>query len=271
MSKKDFYKIILILLPMLVVSCIEVRDPATVDETAQVQEFETLEDFLIDEPMYLLEGKILTEKKINILEATMGRPLTENPSTIKLKFRKLTFTENGSLQIFSNDVFIEAEEIESNGGRIYTYPEHIKAHDNTPGRDGGHINFWAKFGSGRLFLDFIGEGGGDGVSVQQGLLVTEPPCDYRKGTAGANGQPGGKSGHIAANVENERTPFEMIVRPIAGKGGARENGVAGIVFSVGLKLAICQQRVSPLHLEPHHGQQGVAGEVEDFQIKIGRK
>ncbi len=261
-----------ILASLILSGCIEVRDPEKTPDTQVAQESapsETLDDLVIDQPMFLIEGKILTVRDIKQIKFDEERELSQEPTTVELKLRKLTFTENGSLQIFSNDLVLEVEEIQSSNGRIYTYPQGTKAGLANNGRDGGRINLLANFASGRLLLEFRGEEGGDGFSADPDPtpLFHRNICRYQRGKRGADGKRGGKSGYIEAIIKNEAKPFELRIQIISAKGGLPEKGVAG---KIGFRLpdGSCEAFYNQFSTDGQEGAIGPTGEEETSNIPI---
>jgi hypothetical protein len=131
--------------------------------------------------------------------------------------RKLHFSYGSVLLTKGNSLTIRAQELQSDGGSILTFPEDQTADPGKPGRSGGNIVIEAAQASGYLSVVMRGEKGGRGsfgFNNDNGL-----------GGRGGSGFSGGNSGSLYLGA---MLGIKIAVKIIPGEGGT--GGVGGVGY-----------------------------------------
>lgn len=236
---KKMWILLLSLTFMNLIACVEVRDPAKEDQSI-AQEVKTEQvppqnnvqegsDLIIDEEMYVYRGQILKQegvRRIMIEDQVQGRPPInvdeESPKEIApMKFRNVIFKSQGVLYTYGNHLKISAEFIDSNHGKIKTFPNNTKAKKGTPGRHGGSVTFDAKDAIGLLEFEMRGETGGDGFDGVNGYedFCYNKPKEFFDAQPGQAGLRGGDSGFVTIFIQAPSPKFDARIETHPGLGG----------------------------------------------------
>lgn len=238
------------------IGCVEFKDtdeeqtsqPGTPTHTmVRVQKGDKL---LVDRPLYVYEGKLLSEEEFEIYRKA-GEEDAGQIKDVEFQFEEVQFLENGALYTMGANVRIHAKKLNSERGKIVTFPEGQKARQGVPGRSGGHIFLNIGTATGELAIEMRGENGGDalpakapdenlkgakGEDGEDGLCVgfklKRTPTDGKPGGRGLTGYPGndGQKGGDTGTLEILiKTPnqFTQSVEKNPGDGGVRSLGGAG--------------------------------------------
>jgi|GEM_PF-2247291 len=239
---------ILAVLTTVLSGCIEVKNGEEEPTVPAMVEVQSEGRRVIDEPMYLYEGRFLTKTELDY-------ELYKNPAGKKnatrdyeFSFTDLEITENGVLYTLGNNVRLHVQNLKTNNGTIVTFPEGATAVQGQNGRHGGHIFLHAQTAQGNLKVQLRGENGGRGVNgkapdaslkgvngapgictMMNSVLVPvpgKPGGKGLKGYPGGSGGRGGDSGSLEIMITNGEG-FSHQVEKIPGLGGKGGSGGAG--------------------------------------------
>jgi hypothetical protein len=220
--------LVLVILQTTLAACVELKDPDKGDDAptvAPVQELaEKAPELLVKERMYIYQGQILTADEIQRL---YNKKTADTAARYySFHYGKIIFTAAGELFTMGNSVDITADEVESNGGNITTFPpENMKAALNTKGQGGGFVNLQFRQIEGQVAVNLRGQDGGDGMTNPGGSCHQMQVCPREgvgplpevDGIAGSVGQKGGDSGSL--RLSGETQSFKIFSTYTAGHGG----------------------------------------------------
>ncbi len=212
------------------VGCVELKDPHKDPEppprpsSSSTVLSEDLGELVVDQPLKIMNGRLVSEEDLFQLNHANKAAINWTPGKVELAFKKLSFTNKGVLLIYGNQVILKTQELESDHGRIITFPEGDKAAADVAGLDGGLLNLSAEKASGAITFEMRGQAGGDGTPGRpgrpddQGRLL----CETAFGENGKVGRNGGKSGLLSVKISDfQNLAYDVIVQPGAGgQGGA---------------------------------------------------
>ncbi|OFZ19547.1 MAG: hypothetical protein A2X94_12670 [Bdellovibrionales bacterium GWB1_55_8] len=90
-------------------------------------------------------------------------------------YHRIFFESGAVLRHFDYDLVLQSNEIISDGAQIESFPETSKADLNQNGKNAGHVQVLAKFGSGSLEIVSRGQAGGDGPRGSDGATGAQGP------------------------------------------------------------------------------------------------
>lgn len=306
---KNFVHLTFLLALINLTACVEIKDKNKPGPSGRSVSFVNLQKssgvLLIDEPLYVYDGHILTEKAF--LEYQSKRKPEDKiySKEAEFFFHEITLTRRGALYTLGNNVRIHAESVNSDSGLISTFPENLVATIANQGRAGGHLMLEIGHGHGLVIVVMRGETGGKGLDGakpdasmkgQQGktgpentrecvTILGESGQPGLKGHKGIKGAKGGNSGTLEISLYDDS---ELKIRSeryagFGGKGGeGGDGGEGGGIGAPGLIPRNCPPpdffspvkcngecpKLGPQGEKGDQGDQGEKGEVQAICISL---
>ncbi len=230
-------------------ACVEIRDNKKTEEAPPMVEVQRYGDMLVDQPMYIYDGRILSAADLGVAQKETAKSASKD---FEFRFDRLTITDRGTLYTLGNNVRLHVADLQA-AGVITTFPEDQTAAQNKEGRSGGHILVDIEKGEGSLSIILRGERGGQGLKgdkpdasmmgingapgkngdafgsngICNGTATGGGPGGKgKKGYPGKNGKNGGDSGTLELNIKNVEG-FTYSIQRKPGRGGERGEGGQG--------------------------------------------
>lgn len=228
------------------VGCIEVKGPDQDSGPAPLIEPTSMNRLVVDQPLFFWDGRFVNEFEWENIQL---KKLTPERSDYEMIFDEIIFEKDGTLYTNGFNLRLHTKKLESEAGRLATFPKNQKAFMNVAGRSGGSVLLDVDEAQGNLFIEMRGEGGGDG---QQGkapdaklkgkdgskrmrppvgrygigtVQITQPTAGL-KGYKGKDGQDGGNTGTLEMHIR-DYAKFKFFPTREPGQGGQGGQGGAG--------------------------------------------
>lgn len=222
-------------------ACVEIKDPEQQTSDEGIGEkpvmIEKAEQLIVDQPLYLFEGRVLTQSQ---WEAE-GR-LPNRDQKIVYQYDFLEISEGAVLYTLGQDVRLNIKKMTSSGA-VATFPPGITSPRGQAGIHGGVVDMRIENAEGRMQVVLRGTSGGQGFDGKEpdDALRGRKGKDHPKaicgdermaevgggpgapGYRGDDGLPGGNSGKLHLFIKRSED-FIYDIKKEVGGGGAPGNG-----------------------------------------------